>query len=110
VTKLVRYLRSDRTSNGVMNEGDVAGVPDHVAGKLVTQGFAELFDAGKGPGVPILGTPHVREAWEGEDDATWQRRKAEVEAASTKEASTQRDKVARFLVDSERERRAARAA
>jgi hypothetical protein len=95
LNKVVKFLRPDRGPQGCYNTGEIAGFPAAIADKLVAQGYAELADVGNGPGVPILGTPHVREPWEAEDDLAWLKRKDEVEKASTKDAIAKREKLAK---------------
>jgi len=77
---LVRYVQSDRGPSGIYLPGDIAGWEPAVAKKLIAQGFAEPYDAGKGPGkVNPNAIVHLREPWEKEDDPAWLARKASVE-------------------------------
>jgi hypothetical protein len=85
---LVKFLRADRGPQGNYGPGDVAGFKPEVAKKLVTQGFAELHDAGKGLGkVNPLAIAHLREAWEADDDPAWLARAKTVEAAKADQAA-----------------------
>ena len=62
---LVRHTKTSRPPiGGMMNKGDLAGWPKHIADALIRSGEAVLHDAGAGLGVPITGTPHAREKWE----------------------------------------------
>jgi hypothetical protein len=114
MTTLIEYVKSSRKPAGALyGPGDIAGEDDRVAVELVRQGVARLFDAGAGLGVPnpLCGAPHEREAYEKSDDATWLKRKPEVEAASKREALALREKFAAELpVREERARNAAREA
>ncbi len=73
----VRFLKPDRSPNGVYNPGDIAGFEPDVARKLVAKGYAELYTPTKGErlNVPV----HIREPWEREDSESWLRRKSRVE-------------------------------
>jgi len=77
---LVRFIQSDRGPSGIYLPGDVAGFEPPVAKKLIAQGFAELYDGGKGIGkVNPSAIVHLREPWEHDDDPAWLARKAAVE-------------------------------
>lgn len=66
---LVKFVRADRSPLCVYLPGDIAGFDKETAKKLVEQGFAELADVGKGPGVPNqdlvrhLPEPHETGDW-----------------------------------------------
>jgi len=65
---VIRYIKPDRSPLCCYNVGDIAGWPRRVATRLIEQRFAELYDAGAGPGKPVETSVHLPEPWEENGD------------------------------------------